>query len=49
MGAININHKKKRKFPSGKPLENIKIIKKDDPIYELEERFFKNYSKKKLY
>ena len=37
---------RKRKFPSGKPLENIKIIKKDDPTWELEERFFKNYSRK---
>jgi len=39
---------RKRKFPSGKPLENIKIIKKDDPTWELEERYFKNFSKKNL-
>ena len=39
---------RKRKFPSGKPLERIKTIKKNDPTWNLEEKYFKKISKKNI-
>ncbi len=38
---------RKRKFPSGKPIEKTYIIKKNDPTWKIEENYFKNLSKKK--
>lgn len=37
---------RKRKFPSGKPTEVLKVIKKGDPTWILEEKYFKKISKK---
>ena len=40
---------RKRKFPSGKPIEKIYSIKKKDPTWEAENKFFKSLIKRKHY
>jgi predicted dehydrogenase len=39
---------RKRKFPSGKPSEEKKILSKKDPTWHLEYQYFKNLIKKKI-
>ena len=39
---------RKRKFPSGKPSEKIKVLKMQDPTWALEEKYFKKISKLKI-
>ncbi len=39
---------RKRKFPSGKPSEKIKVLKMQDPTWASEEKYFKKISKLKM-
>tara|TARA_B100000029_G_C17039776_1_gene765461 strand:- start:6 stop:575 length:570 start_codon:yes stop_codon:yes gene_type:complete len=45
----NIFSVRKRKFPSGKPSEKIFSLKRPDPTWRLENIFFKNLIKNKIY